>query len=437
MTMDKEKGTPFWMSGKKVAEPLFVSWFTEKHKMIFYGGNFFDENGIVDETVLRKRITEEISDYVEKDLALQVEKIIKAMQLILGVTELDKDINTVHLIGGDYHIDTDSFEAKTEISPNRLCVRYNPDAPEPEKFLEYMKGLFDASDISTVQESLGYCLIPSTICQFMLLLIGEGGEGKSVLGQVLMKMFGNSATKMKISTLVSNRFALANLENKLIMLDDDMQMGALRETDLIKEIITNEGRMLMENKNSPFHEGDVYVRIIAFSNGALDALFDKSDAFRRRQLVINVLPKDPDRVDDRLLSQKLEGELEGILMWMIEGLKRLRANGFNFTISERTLNNLHDLRRNDNNIILFLESENYLCFGEEETVSTKALYECYVKWCSDNFYEPFKETSFSRLFPKEGKKYGITQTRVAVLEGKRVRGHKGVSTRLNPGVPLI
>ena len=432
-----DNDTPFWMTGKKVSEKKFCDWFTKKHELIFYGGNFFDENGIVDDTVLRKMITREIEDWVEKDLAMQVDKIVRAMRLLTVITEISRDINVVHLHNGDYIIDTGAFEQRTEITPNRLTVNYNPYAPKPEKFLEYMSALFDKTDIPTVQEFLGYCLIPTSMCQYMLLLIGEGGEGKSVLGQILMKMFGNSATKTKVSTLVSNRFALANLENKLIMLDDDMQMAALRETDLIKEIITNEGKMLMENKNCPFHEGDVYARIIAFSNGVLDALFDKSEAFRRRQLVINVLPKDPGRVDDRLLSQKLESEAEGILLWMIEGLKRLRSNGFNFTISERTLKNLHDLRRNDNNIILFLESENYLCFGPDQTSTTKAIYRVYKQWCEDNFYDPFKEKTFSNQLAKLAKHYGMEPcNRIPVGHGKFNRGYRGVSVRLDPGVEL-
>ena len=51
----------------------------------------------------------------------------------------------------------------------------------------------------------------------------------------------------------------------------------------------------------------------------------------------------------------------------------------------------HELRRNDNNIILFLESENYLCFGSNQTSTTAALYNTYQVWCEDNFYEPFKK----------------------------------------------
>ena len=40
-------------------------------------------------------------------------------------------------------------------------------------------------DILTLQEYLGYCLIPSTKGQKMLIITGKGGEGKSRIGLVM------------------------------------------------------------------------------------------------------------------------------------------------------------------------------------------------------------------------------------------------------------
>ena len=37
-------------------------------------------------------------------------------------------------------------------------------------------------DIPTLQEFLGYCLLPTTKGQKMLMLIGKGGEGKAASG---------------------------------------------------------------------------------------------------------------------------------------------------------------------------------------------------------------------------------------------------------------
>lgn len=431
-----EKTIPSWIDGKRVSEKKFCDYFTDKHDLIYYGGNFFDENGIVTEDNLCKMITKEIRDYIDKDIALQVDKIIRAMKLLKLETEIDKSLSAVRFANGNYCIADKSLKESTGISPNRLTVRYNPDAGKPEKWLSYLSELLCEEDINTVQEFIGYCMLPTTAGQFMLLLIGDGGEGKSIIGHIMCKMFGNSAIRMKISTLVGNRFALSSLENKLVMIDDDMIMSALKDTDLIKEVITNNGKMVMERKNNPFYEGDVYARIIAFANGTLDALYDKSEGFRRRQLVLTVKPKDPDRVDDKMLAEKLEDELEAIALWALEGLHRLIENGYNFTVSEKTIKNLHELRRNDNNIILFLESENYLCFGSDQTSTTAALYNTYQVWCEDNFYEPFKKRTFETNLKKLAPKYGLEPAKVISLNDKELRGYKGVAVRLTPGVKL-
>ena len=46
------------------------------------------------------------------------------------------------------------------------------------------------TSILTLQEYLGYLLIPSTKAQKMLVMTGKGGEGKSRIGLLLKKLFG-------------------------------------------------------------------------------------------------------------------------------------------------------------------------------------------------------------------------------------------------------
>ena len=52
-----------------------------------------------------------------------------------------------------------------ELCLNRLPVEYQPDAPAPTKWLEFLDGLLIPEDILTLQEYLGYLLIPSTKAQ--------------------------------------------------------------------------------------------------------------------------------------------------------------------------------------------------------------------------------------------------------------------------------
>ena len=64
----------------------------------------------------------------------------------------------------------------------------------------------------------------------MLMLIGKGGEGKSRIGLVMRSILGDSMNTTSIQKIENNRFSRADLENKLLMVDDDMDMSALPET---------------------------------------------------------------------------------------------------------------------------------------------------------------------------------------------------------------
>ena len=68
--------------------------------------------------------------------------------------------------------------------------------------------------------------------------------------------------------------------------------------------------------------------------------FSYSDGFFRRQLILTTKDKPADRTDDPFLVEKMCAELEGILLWCLEGLHRLVQNDFRFTVSERAAANV-------------------------------------------------------------------------------------------------
>lgn len=170
-----------------------------------------------------------------------------------------------------------------------------------------------------MQEYLGYCLIPSTKGQKMLMLIGKGGEGKSRIGVVMNAIFGLNMNTTSIQKVETNRFARADLEGKLLMVDDDLDMNALTKTNYVKSIVTAELRMDLERKKEQSYQGQLYVRFLCFGNGALTALHDRSDGFFRRQIILTTKDKPADRFDDPFLAEKLIAEKEGIFLWMLEG----------------------------------------------------------------------------------------------------------------------
>ena len=50
--------------------------------------------------------------------------------------------------------------------------------------MKFLSELLDEEDILTLQEYMGYTLLPSNKAQKLMMLLGKGGEGKSRIGLV-------------------------------------------------------------------------------------------------------------------------------------------------------------------------------------------------------------------------------------------------------------
>ena len=70
----------------------------------------------------------------------------------------------------------------------------------------------------------------------------------------------------------------------------------------------------------------------------LPVIKDKSHGLQRRIIILPMTKPIPKSFQNKNLSQQLHQELPGILNWAICGLKRLKQNDFNFTISKRMTN---------------------------------------------------------------------------------------------------
>jgi len=327
---------PDWYNGKKIDEVQFGRAFLEQWPLKCVNGTLYTLDGPVeDESEIKQRILENIEEYVTSGLSKKVTNILETIKLLAFSDPFPIEQDCIHLQNGVYHLPDGSFQESRLFCQNRLPVRYDPKAASPDRWLTFLHELLDDADIPTLQEYLGYCLIPSTKGQKMMLIVGKGGEGKSRIGLVLKRLMGDAASNGSVQKVENNRFARADLERRLLMIDDDMDMNALPKTNYIKTIVTAEAKLDLERKGVQSYQRDIYARFLCFGNGALTSLYDHSDGFFRRQLILTTKDKPADRTDDPFLVEKMCAELEGILLWCLEGLHRLVQNDFRFTVSER------------------------------------------------------------------------------------------------------
>ena len=104
-------------------------------------------------------------------------------------------------------------------------------------------------------------------------------------------LFGNSMVNGNLTKVETNRFARADLEHALLMVDDDMKTEGLPQTNYLKSIITAELPMDLEKKSQQSYQGELHCRFLGFGNGSLKALYDRSDGFFRRQIILTTRRK--------------------------------------------------------------------------------------------------------------------------------------------------
>ena len=427
---------PFWFDGKSINEALFCDDFLSRHKLVYTDGAFFTPDGrVTDELPLRGEIFEELRCCAVSNIPRKISNILELMKLAAHVEDLAPEADRIHLANGTLMLDGSFTEGRSKIVRSRLPVAYDPNAPKPERWLKFLSELLYPEDISTLQEFIGYCLIPSNKGQRMMVIKGSGGEGKSQIGAVLSALFGCNMKDGSIGKISENRFARADLEHVLLCVDDDMRMEALRQTNYVKSIVTAQGKMDLERKGKQSYQGWMYARLLAFSNGDLQALFDRSDGFYRRQLVLTTREKAADRVDDPDLAEKMKAEVEGILLWAFEGLKRLVENNFKFTESARTRENREAVKRDNNNVYDFLESEGYIRLKADACISSKDCYEIYRMWCEENNLTALKPRSFSDALVAASGKYNLEHCNtVTNPAGRRVWGFMGIEAVVRPHI---
>ena len=232
-----------------------------------------------------------------------------------------------------------------------------------------------------------------------------------------------------IQKIETNRFARADLEHKLLMIDDDMEVTALPKTSILKTIVTAESKLDLERKGIQSYQGLLYARFLCFGNGELTSLNDQSLGFYRRQLVLYTRAPSPERVNDPYLVEKMLPELDGIFLWCLEGLCRLIGNQYRFTCSERTKASMETIQQNTNSVEAFLNSSGYFVFDPESSASSGELFRLYRQFCIDNAFRPISDRQLSSQLNKAAGKYGLKSTNNIYLpDRRRVRGFEGIRT---------
>ncbi|MBP3854428.1 MAG: DNA primase [Ruminiclostridium sp.] len=420
------------ISKNKINENLFCREFCSHHPLVFDGNDFRDKNGKVNIHELKNEIYRILSTGVCTKLSRTTEEILGTLKNYCYTKPLPPQPEYIHINGGKIDL-SGNFYNNIEFCSNRLTVEYIPDIWRhnlvPTHFLDYLNSILASDDILTLQEYLGYLLIPSTKGQKMLFIVGKGGEGKSRLNLILKHIFGDSMLCANSKRIETDRFFMYNLRDKLLLVDDDLNWKYLSTTGTLKTLITAETPIEVEAKGIQSFQYLIYTRLLCFSNYFPRSLYDKSDGFTRRLIILTTVPKSKDRKDDPFIAERFLGEKNIIFYWAFQGLQRLIKNNYEFTISEKTKLNLQEIIKDSCNIIDFLSDNERIVISEGYSVTSRDLYNSYKLWCKDNALSAMKIESFIAWLKENADTLKIKFSYHITNGESHVRGFKGIGIK--------
>lgn len=277
-----------------------------------------------------------------------------------------------------------------------LPYDYDPDASCP-MWLSFLNMMLKPVDVLKLQKYLGLGIVNrrmlSHVVEDTLWLIGNGANGKTTIMNIVRSVYGyDKISEASMRELLDHNQdarmrAINRIEGHIFNICGEMDMQDIsRDNDAFKRLCSGEphdARGIGKDIHVAYH-----IPFLIFSMNSRPSNKRMDAAFRRRiveiRFNVSVRPEDM----DASLGSKLEQELPGIRNWMIDGYKRLVADGFHF---DRTTADEY-MESNDQFFDIFASKEGLrpvAWAGHDERaqlVSASVLHEQYAEFCRRNMY---------------------------------------------------
>ena len=237
---------------------------------------------------------------------------------------------------------------------------------------------------------LGYLLIPDITADKFFVLVGPESTGKTTFLSVVQALIGErNVAVASLQDLADNRFALAQVDHKLLCVFDDLDNAPIKRASVPKVLTGGFPRIRVERKCKDAYEAPLYARLL-FTCNEMPTSPDKTGAWYRR---VCLVPFDRKPVEeDRDLMAKLTAPaaLQRLLVLAVKGLGALIERGMEFPQPESCAGLLRKYRTYNDSVAAFVEER--CAIGPEEFTQRPFFYDAYTKWCQESGLHPVERT---------------------------------------------
>ncbi|MDF2951745.1 MAG: phage/plasmid primase, family, C-terminal domain protein [Anaerocolumna sp.] len=282
------------------------------------------------------------------------------------------------------------------LSINQIPFDYNQVSEKESVVVEFLNGIMpDEDDRKMFLEFIGYCMTTDTGLQKFLVINGVGGTGKSTIVRLVNNVIG----KENISNLslqdLNQRFDATNLFGKILNSCADIPSKAMEQVDIIKKI-TGEDRIKGEYKGGAVFFFNNYAKLLFSANEIPISLDDKTNAYYRRFLIININKRCH---EIKNLEQRLNEEIHIFISIVVNAVHEMYKRG-SITESQGSKDAILELYKASDGVQAFIIDELEIS-ATGKTDRTK-LYKWYEDYCLENGRSPITSNGFYKNLRNKG-----------------------------------
>lgn len=299
-----------------------------------------------------------------------------------------------------------------------LPFAYDPSATCPQ-WLAFLDQVLPADSIAFLQEWMGYLVGGSTKHQKIASLIGKPRSGKGTIARMIRAMLGAGMVAGPTLGSLVGPFGLEPLLGKSLAIFADVKWSAKGvgdATELLKTISGEDGATV-HRKNRQAWEGELPTRFMLMSND-IPSFTDASGALADRLIHVHFKRSFKGR-EDIGLTDRLLTELPGVLLWAIEGLRRLNANG-RFSVPSDSSAIDTDVRRTSSPHAVFVDERCIL--DPAARVDLNVLWQAWQTWCLEDGAEPGTKRWLVRKLKAVEADLDVIEEKVGGVRTKYVAG---------------
>lgn len=287
-------------------------------------------------------------------------------------------------------------------------VAYNPDAPMPERFCQFMDEITcgDVALREYLLRVLGYCLTGETKEQAFFIFYGNGANGKSVLVNLLHRILGTLTGSVAQDAFIfkksgnSKNPSLVNVKDSRMVFVSESNSEQEMDSALIKSISGGDDVLVRELYKGFVHLNQHFK--IFITTNFMPTINFADDAMLRRTKIIRFEKQFNDDTCDRDLPAKLEAEAEGILKLLVSYAVKYYQDGLSAFEPESISFNYNRCRTESDSIFSFICDYVQQSDDNKDYIQSSVLYNYYKIYCLTRGKQAESQKTFTQKLHNQG-----------------------------------